>query len=130
MTLKNYVDLAPKSGGEGWKLAFTTNAMCAYEDETGKDFTSVAGALAGAGEGRISMRVMRTILWAGLLEYQEGTTMRDAGEVLDACGMTQVGGAIAAAIRLAFPEAKDSSGNGGKAGKAAPAKVEEPTGKS
>lgn len=130
MTLKNYVDLAPKAGGEPWKIAFTTNAMCAYEEETDKDFTSVAEALSGANEGRLSMRVMRTILWAGLQEHQEGATMREAGKVLDACGMTPTGEAIASAIRLAFPEAKEAAGNGGKVGKAAPAKVAGPTGKS
>ncbi|MBR9765336.1 MAG: hypothetical protein GYB53_17905 [Rhodobacteraceae bacterium] len=130
MTLKTYVDLAPRTGGEAWKLAFTTNAMCAYEEETGKDFTAVAESLNGAKEGRVSMRVTRTLLWAGLQEYQEGTTLRDAGKVLDACGMAPAFQAIGSAIRLAFPEAKEASGNGGKAGKAAPARAKEPTGPS
>ncbi|MBY5974996.1 hypothetical protein KUV28_21790 [Ferrimonas balearica] len=52
MTLKTHVDLAPKDGGEGWKLAFTTNGMCAYEEETQKPFTSVAETLKGAEEER------------------------------------------------------------------------------
>lgn len=130
MTLKTHVDLAPKDGGEGWKLAFTTNGMCAYEEETKKPFTSVSEALSDASHGRLSVRALRTILWAGLQEHHEGTTMRDAGKVLDASGMTAAGKAIGDAIRLAFPEEKPAAGNGGKAGKPAGGAPKEPTGKS
>ncbi|MGI3164978.1 hypothetical protein [Pseudooceanicola sp. 200-1SW] len=130
MTLKTHVDLAPKSGGEGWKLAFTTNAMCAYEEETGKDFTSVAEVLAKAENGRLSMRVLRTILWAGLQEHHEGMTMRQAGNVLDACGMNDTGRAIGDALRLAFPEEKAAEGNGAEAGKPAAAGAKKTTGAS
>lgn len=109
MTTKNYVTLTSKDGSEHWKLAFTTNAMCAYEEETQKPFTSVAEVLQGAETGRLSMRVLRTILWAGLIEHQESATLREAGRAMDACGFQAVGQQIAAAVRLAFPEARETA---------------------
>lgn len=121
MTTKNYVTLAPLDGqGAGWKLAFTTNAMCAYEEQTHKPFTAVTEVLNGRDDIHISVQVLRTILWAGLQEFHEGTTMKEAGQVLDAVGFQTVGRSIGEAIRLAFPEEKKATGGKAPAGNGAP----------
>lgn len=120
MTTINYVPLKPKAGsGEGWKVAFTTNAMCLYEEQFGGDFSDITAHFQKTDGGRINATVMRKILWCALQEYQEGITLKEAGAVLDECGMAAAWLAAAGAVRLAFPDANDAAGNGVAAEEAA-----------
>lgn len=88
-------------------LRFTTNAMCEFEDASGRSFTGALAeidALAKSPQG-VSLKLIRTLVWAGLRHANPTLTEAAAGAAIDA-----VGGVKAAldltgqAIRAAFPE--------------------------
>lgn len=99
-------------GDEELKLRFTTNAMVAYEELMGAEFTSVMEHFRNATGGRIAFKVMRAILWAGLVEHQPDIKVSDAGGILDRVGLTEAMAKVSEAVQSAFPDAGDEDAPG------------------
>jgi hypothetical protein len=83
--------------GKTYTLHYTTNAFVEFEDETGQSVLDVLG------REDISLKTIRALVWAGLVENHEGITPRDAGRIIDAAGglepiMDLINGAIAASL--------------------------------
>ncbi|WP_108263290.1 hypothetical protein [Mangrovicoccus ximenensis] len=110
-------------GAEEYRLRFTTNAMVAFEEETGSSVLSIAKSFDAGDEGSIKFATVRVLAWASLLHARPEVTQEEAGDVIDACGIAAFMSAIGDAIRAAFPEdaGGKSRGNGRRA-KAKPAK--------
>lgn len=77
--------------GEQHTLAFTTNALCAFEDLSGVDVTSL--------NGKMSVRVIRALIAAGL-----GVAEKEAGAIIDDIGFAKAGDIVEQAMTKAFPE--------------------------
>lgn len=91
----------------GRTLRFTTNSLCEFEDAYGK---SVAQALVEL-ETKSSIKLLRCLLWAGLLDKEPTATVADAGRLMDEAGFQVAVDAIGTAIRSAFPDADPKQKN-------------------
>lgn len=98
-----------QAGGETYRLRFTTNAMCELEDATGKTISEIVADLSDE-KTPPGLRTMRVLLWAALIEHQEGTTVKDAGKICDEVGMASIGALIGKAIQQAFPDVDEDAG--------------------
>lgn len=105
------------AGGKTYTLQYTTNAFCELEDETGMKVLDIIA------NGEPSMKVIRAMVWAGLLEHHEGITIKQAGHVIDAAGgmevvMDKVNAAVAAGT-IDDDDAPEAGDDGAKKPKAA-----------
>lgn len=96
------------AGGETYRLAFTTNAMCEVEDATGKSINAVLAEMSNP--ERVGIRELRLLLWASLTEHHPDITIRDAGRICDEIGAGGVGDLIGRAVEQAFPPAEPTAG--------------------
>ena len=62
-----------------WTLRIDFNAMCAFEDMTGKDALQV---FEGIDTGAVGVKDMRAIMHACMLRHHPDATAQDAGDVL------------------------------------------------
>lgn len=92
-----------EASGKTWTMKFDTNAMCEIEDLTGKGIAEV-GRLLG-NEKTASMTLMRAVFCGALQAHHEGTSLRDAGSLIDEIGAPQAGKLIGDAFQAAFPKA-------------------------
>ncbi|WP_172332496.1 hypothetical protein [Mangrovicoccus sp. HB161399] len=108
-------------GATEYRLRFTTNAMVAFEEETGSSILSIAKSFDAGDEGAIKFSTVRLLAWASLLHGDRGITQEAAGDVIDACGFPAFMAAIGEAIHAAFPDADGAPkrGNGRSRRKAA-----------
>jgi len=102
--------------GNRWVFAFTTNALCAVEEEFDlKDISELETVLAASP----SLRTIRKLFRIGLTDCQPQMTDHEAGEIMQAVGGLEPSlELIMRAVEQAFPEAA-KDGNGGPR-KAAP----------
>lgn len=84
-------------------LRYGTNAMVEFEDVTGEDFLVVATKME---RGNVSFKMLRTLVWAGLLDQNEDVTQREAGNLIDDIGFEKVIEKAGEAIGAAFPSDK------------------------
>lgn len=119
--------------GQEFRLAYTINAMIAFEDRTGGDVLAAAqeferrGAEMVAGRAlSMPLRPVRGLIWAGLIEHHPEMTEDAAGKVIDGAGLVAAVTAMMAALRVAFPDpetpdagASDRPGKPARRGKAA-----------
>jgi len=99
-----------------WRLAYTTNGLIAFEEETGTDVLALLNA------GNLNLRSLRALVWAGLLEHQPGMSLAGAGQVIDACGIKpaadRAGLAVAEAFRMEPTPGKAGSPKESRSGNA------------
>ena len=96
-------DVAFDAGGKSYTLRFSVDAICALEEAAGKGIVALSGELGDP--TKISMGLLRKIVWAGLREHHAGIDLKTAGElVIAAGGFTAMLQKINAAFELAFPE--------------------------
>lgn len=69
------MDVQMEIGGRALVLRYTVNSMCVVEELAG-------GSLAEAFEADFT--AARLLLWGALIDRQQGLTLREAGELLDA----------------------------------------------
>ena len=99
-----------EADGAAWTLVFSVNALCAIEGALDVPITEV-GAMMGGGAGEdgkpAGMRIslLRTMVWAGLLDHHPEITERRAGELIHDLGMAEAGQLVGKAFVAAFPEA-------------------------
>jgi tail tube GTA-gp10-like protein len=84
-----------------YTLHFSINAMCELEDKLGGSVVEMANI--AADPSKISMKTMRTLFWAGLLDHHEAITEVDAGRLIDQIGLVDAMQMLAKAFTLSFP---------------------------
>ena len=96
-----------EAGGETYRLAYTTNAMCELEDATGEPLGKIVEQL-GDDANPPGVKTLRLLLWGALIEHQEDMTIKQTGRICDDIGMSAVGDVIGKALQAAFPDAASS----------------------
>ena len=86
--------------GKTYRLRFSWNAAAEFEEPAGRSFYDAADALAA---GRLSVRTLRAMLWAGLQEHQPGLTLKEAGVLIEKVGQVESWGLVRKAIEYFFP---------------------------
>lgn len=98
-------EVAFKAGDATYTLRFSIDALCSLEDITGKGIIALSNELSNA--ERLSVTLLRQVLWAGLQEHHKGLDLKEAGELIAAAGgvvaMVEI---IARAFEATFPEKK------------------------
>jgi hypothetical protein len=88
-------EVALVAGDQTYTLAYTINSVCELEEELGQSLAEIV-----AGMGRL--KVIRAVLWAGLLRHHK-MSIDEAGDVMDAAGVPATVEAVNKAIASAFP---------------------------
>ena len=96
--------------GHRWVFAFTTNALCAVEEEFDlKDITELERVLSSSP----SLRTIRKLFRIGLTDCHPDMDDMEAGQIMEAVGGLEPSlELIMRAVEQAFPEAA-KKGNGG-----------------
>ncbi|MBV7408205.1 gene transfer agent family protein [Maritimibacter sp. DP1N21-5] len=106
-----------EADGKTWTLQFTTNALVELEEAVGKKIDAFLEAESH------SLKDLRTMFWAGLIEHHPEVTQKQAGDIIDAAGgLEAIMGIINGAMTASLPEADAEDGSKGGAvgnGKAA-----------
>lgn len=102
-------ELTVKHEGKDYTFALDFNALCEFEDATGKDALDVLRVIE-SGKGRVSD--IRALMWAGLRAHHPEVTLHDAGRIL-----ASNSGAVMEGVAAAFGGAEGDEGNA-KRGKA------------
>lgn len=84
-------------------LRYGTNAMVEFEDATDEDFLNVTTKME---RGNVSFKMLRSLVWAGLLDQNEDATQKEAGNIIDEIGFEKVIEKAGEAISAAFPSGK------------------------
>jgi hypothetical protein len=96
-------EVAFEAEGKTYTLRFSIDALCNLEEAAGKGFASIAIELSDP--EKMSVSLLRKVLWAGLIEHHPDLDVRAAGElILAAGGAVVVLGQIEKAFTAAFPE--------------------------
>ncbi|WP_138423721.1 GTA-gp10 family protein [Maritimibacter alexandrii] len=69
-----------EAAGKTYTLQFTTNALVELEEATGKSVVDILES------EQQSMKMLRAIFWAGLIEHHDTMTQKEAGAIIDAAG--------------------------------------------
>lgn len=103
MSNPNKGEVAFEADGKRYTMRFSVNALCMLEQETGRGFPKLVEDLANI--EKVSLTLLRQLLWAALQEEHKGITVMQAGELIAAAGgMNVILNKITDAIQLAFPE--------------------------
>jgi hypothetical protein len=89
--------------GKTYRLRFSWNAAAEFEEPAGRSFYDAADTLA---VGRLSVRTLRAMLWAGLQEHHPGLTLREAGVLIEKIGQIEAWTLVRKAIEYFFPTAE------------------------
>jgi len=84
--------------GRTWVLALDFNAMCAFEEKTGKNAFGVISAFE---QGAINALDLRALMWSMLVVNQPEVTLEEAGVIL-----TVAPEALKKAMDMASPKSK------------------------
>ncbi|WP_353472325.1 hypothetical protein PVT71_13615 [Salipiger sp. H15] len=100
--------------GKAYKLRFDFNAMCEFEDHSGKDAMQAFEAVEA---GKIGIRDLRLLTLACMLRHHPEATLQEAGDLI-----SHDLSAVMKVMRAAAPAAGDGPGTdqGGAEGNAAP----------
>ena len=92
--------------GKTYRLRYSWNAAAEFEEPAGRTFYEAADALS---EGRLSVRTLRAMLWAGLEEQHPGLTLKDAGNFIGKLGHVEAWRLVRRAVEYFFlpPDAAD-----------------------
>lgn len=109
---KNRGEVSFDAGGKTYTLRYSIDAICEMEAELDKGFVAIAGDLSNP--DKISVTLVRAVLWAGLREHHNEVTIKEAGELMVlAGGLTAVMFVISEALTHAFPDnAKKTNSSG------------------
>lgn len=88
-------------------LRFSTNALCAMEEDLGKSVAEIGAMFEG---NQLSLGVARQFMRAAMRDHKPGATLEDAGAVMDAAGISKAVEAAARAFQLAFPQEEAKGG--------------------
>lgn len=101
-------EVAFEANGATYTLCFSIDALCSLEEATGKGIIAISNELSDP--ERLSLGMLRNVMWAGLRTYHPEIDVKAAGELIKSAGgvpvMVEL---IAKGFALAFPEPE--SGN-------------------
>lgn len=100
-------------GSATYTLCYSINALCNLEEKLDKPIAEIIDTL-GKKEGKnIKLGLVRSLVWAGLLEKMPDVTPEKAGEIIQEGGVDAVLEKVGEAISIAFPnkEAKAADKN-------------------
>lgn len=87
-------------------LRFSTNSICELEDHFGgKPIMEIVSELED--ESRVSMKMVRAVIWGALIADWPEASLEDAGNILDEVGIDVMTGKLGEALRRFFPEAQE-----------------------
>jgi hypothetical protein len=105
--------------GEPYRMDMNFNALALIEEETGISLMSGADLKAALS----SVKNIRVIIWACLVDHQPNMTKQDVGRLCGLDNMNELLAAIDAVISQALPNAKNSdtpNGTGKRKAKSTP----------
>lgn len=111
MANPNRGEVVIRLGEKDHTVCFTINSICALEGELGLNINQIATQLNDV--GNLSMRVIRALIWAGLLERNPEITLSEAG-AFGGGDLQAVLGKVIEAFALAFPAAKGGKAKGSR----------------
>ena len=85
-------------------LKYTTNALVEFEDETGQEFLTVATKME---RGNVSFKMLRALVWAGLIDSDDEITVEKTGDIIDEVGFEKTLEKAMDAIQAMFPNTKE-----------------------
>lgn len=86
-------------------IILSFNALCRAEEVTGVNF--LMGEVTFS-----SVRIMRALVWAGLLHEDPILTLEQVGDMIEEAGADKISGLIISAYVAAMPEVKDDGEEG------------------
>lgn len=92
------------AGEDNFTLRFDTNALISLEDRLDAPISKIGEVLSTG----ISVRTLRSMLWAGLLANHK-LTEEETGRVMDLIGLERAGELAAEALTKAMPRAEGES---------------------
>lgn len=101
-----------KLNGQEYTLKFDYNALCSFEQATGKSFLKFFNDLEENGFLAMGLSDLRALLWAGLLDENKDLKLIDVGNLLnldDIECIKTVSTALMNAINEAFPKGVKTS---------------------
>lgn len=90
-------------GGKTRNLRYDFNALVALEDKLGVPISKIGEVLTGS----VSVKNLRTLIWAGLIHEDRGLTQKKVGEWIDFSMLSDVIVKFTEAFEAAFPDAGD-----------------------
>lgn len=97
-------EVAFESGGDRYKLSYSTNALCELEDALNMSVNEIGKLMSTPEKFRMSM--VRTIFWAGLIDNHPDFDIKTVGQLLRHVNPSEAIDLISRAFTLAFPEAQ------------------------
>ena len=94
-------------------LSYSFNALVSFEDETGEDLLTVFDRMAKG--VRPSMKLLRAMVWCGLLHEDAELTPAQVGELLSFRTFAEIAPLMGEAISLALPPRDPDAENPRKA---------------
>jgi len=94
-------------GGKTRHLRYTFNALMTLEDELEVPLSDIGKVLTGS----VSVKTLRTVLWAGLIHEDKELTQEQVGEWADFSVFSQVVDGFTKAFDDAFPDDEGGSKN-------------------
>ena len=109
-------EVALTVGDRDYILRLGTNALCNLEDELGG---SVVEIFSGLEKGGVSIKLLRSILYWGLVDQHPDLSRADVGNLIDDVGGVEaVGALITKAVSAGMAKGKGGKPAGKKKGKA------------
>lgn len=109
MANPNRGQVALNVGDLEYKLSFSVNSLCELEAALDLPIATIITTIQNPKEVRL--RFIRALMWAGLQDYHDEVTLKDAGLIVTDIGIQPAMEAVGTAFKLAFPDAP----KGGKA---------------
>ena len=104
MANPNRGGVAVRVGDDEWTFSFSINALCELEDLLDKPVARIVATLGDPDNMRISD--VRAMVWAALLDHQDGISLKEAGDVASKVGTMVCLEEVGKALEIAFPTAK------------------------
>jgi len=104
MANANRGEVTIKIGEKDYILRYSANSLCDLEDVVGLPVLQITDMLSDT--KKLSMKLVRALLWAGLKEKQPEITLLQAGELVGELSLAGAYEQIGNAFQKAFPTPK------------------------
>lgn len=92
-------------------MRYSVNSLIELEDKLKQPMFEIFKA---ATEGRVRLRDIRTLVWAGLIHENKQLTEQEAGEIIDEVGFNNVVELVGMAMAEAFPKVQGAAKSEGQ----------------
>ncbi|MBN7777780.1 hypothetical protein JYP49_14360 [Nitratireductor aquimarinus] len=101
-----------KAGENAYTLSFSINAMCELEDAFGKPVMEVIEDFQNVGTkgAAPSIKTVRTLIWAALIDHHPEMTVEDAGRISLSVDVNTLMEKVGTALQRAFPSQEGDQG--------------------